>query len=154
MIDPEARRQGRRWIRVAAAFAAVSLLLVLNAVLRPFDPLPEGAARIPTSAFGPRDLCTLEAATSPVHGTLHGDPTHTDWPVWLSRPAGHVAFVEWPHGWSVRFEPDFELLNERGRAVAWWGSEIVLTQVPLESAAGTTDDPYIARGIVLGGCYG
>jgi hypothetical protein len=46
------------------------------------------------------------------------------------------------------------LLNEQGHVVASGGGEILLSQVSLESAAGTTTDPYIARGSLFGACYG
>jgi hypothetical protein len=154
MIAHEAPGRWPRWLVGAALIGGLALFLALNAVFRPFVPLPEGAVRIPTSDASPPDLCTLQAAVSPVRGVLRGTATQTAWPVWLSRPAGHVAYVVWPHGWSARLEPELVLLDEAGRVAAEGGDEVVLGQVPLESAAGTTDDPYLAVGLFLDRCYG
>ena len=45
------------------------------------------------------------------------------------------------------------LLNERGAVVARAGDEIEFGQVNLGEHEGTFADPYLARGLVLGGCY-
>jgi hypothetical protein len=71
---------------IAAAFAIGLVLVIVNGVFQPFVVLPPGAVRIPTSGFGPAELCTLQAATNPVHGWLSGDQSDPEWPVWISRP--------------------------------------------------------------------
>ncbi len=40
----------------------------------------------------------------------------------MTGPDGARTELGWPLGYSVRFEPDLELLDERGRVVASEGS--------------------------------
>lgn len=98
-------------------------------------------------------LCTASAAVNPVRGVFEGDPARSSGVAWLRAPDGRQLSVAWPAGFSVRFEPNAVLYNERGVAVAKHGQLVELGQVSLEEAAGTPADPYIAHGIVFSGCY-
>jgi hypothetical protein len=51
------------------------------------------------------------------------------------------------------WEPDATLYDERGRVVAREGGWVTLDQTARIEAAGTWDDPYVAHGLALGGCY-
>ncbi len=101
---------------------------------------------------GPPVLCTAAAAVNPVTGMLRGGQGEPE-PVWLEDAAGRRLSVVWPAGFSVRFEPDAVLYDERGMAVVRDGGTVRLGQVNLETAAGTYEDPYIAKGLVFDGCY-
>ncbi|TAJ99662.1 MAG: hypothetical protein EPO36_11435 [Chloroflexota bacterium] len=142
------------WVMVAAVVGVLALAAILQLRFRPLLSLPEGAVAIPTrDAVSESTLCTLEAAVDPVRGLLRGDKTQEAWPVWLSRPGGEIAYVRWPYRWSARFEPELQLLDAEGRAVAGTMDEITLAQVSLSHAPGTQGDPYLAHGLFLGGCY-
>jgi hypothetical protein len=97
-------------------------------------------------------LCTAAAAVNPVSGTLRGNQGQLE-PVWLEDVNGRRLSVVWPAGFTVRFEPEIVLYDERGVAVAAEGGVVRLGQVNLETAAGTYDDPYIAKGLAFNGCY-
>lgn len=98
-------------------------------------------------------LCTASAAVNPVRGFFEGDPARSSQVAWLRSPNGRQLTVAWPEGFTVRFEPDAVLYNERGQAVARHGQEVELSQVNVEEHAGTLLDPYIASGILFDGCY-
>jgi hypothetical protein len=142
--------------RLAGFAGLAALALLTTACQGPASSiaLPAGAVPIPTSKVVKREPCTLEAAVTPVRGVLDGDATNTTWPVWLSSSTGEHLFVQWPRGWSARFDPTLSLLDESGNVRARSGTGIVLGQVPRESAAGTVADPYVARGLFLDGCFG
>jgi hypothetical protein len=88
-----------------------------------------------------------------VHGVLEGNPADPREPVWLQGPDGARISVVWPAGFSVRFSPKAVLYNEQGHPVARAGDSVTLPQVALGSHAGTFADPYLATGMLLGGCY-
>jgi hypothetical protein len=96
--------------------------------------------------------CPAAAAVRPVIGTLGGGQGERE-PVWLEAVDGRRLSVVWPGGFSVRFEPGATLYDERGRAVARDGDSVELGQINLETATGTYEDPYIAKGILFDGCY-
>jgi hypothetical protein len=98
-------------------------------------------------------LCTLEAAVNPVRGVFEGDPSRSSQVAWLRAADGRELSVAWPKGFTVRFEPNAVLYNERGIAVAKHGQQVELGQVNVEGHAGTLLDPYIASGLVFDGCY-
>jgi len=98
--------------------------------------------------------CDAMAIDDPVVGQLAGDPGDPREPVWLERADGTRLSVVWPAGFSVRFEPEAILYDERGRVVARAGDTVTLSQVPVAGAGGSFDDPYFAAGILFdGGCY-
>jgi hypothetical protein len=98
-------------------------------------------------------LCTLEAAANPVRGIFEGDQARSSQVAWLRAPDGREMSVAWPEGFTVRFEPDAALYDEKGRPVARHGQQVELPQENLEEHAGTLIDPYIADGLVFDGCY-
>jgi hypothetical protein len=98
-------------------------------------------------------LCPAFAAVNPVRGVFEGDQARSSQVAWLRAPDGPQLTVAWPEGFTVRFEPNAVLYNEKGVAVAKHGQQVDLGQVNLEEAAGTLLDPYIASGIVFDGCY-
>jgi hypothetical protein len=98
-------------------------------------------------------LCTLGTAVNPVRGVFEGDPARSSQVAWLRAPDGRQLTVAWPQGFTVRFEPDAVLYDERGVAVARHGELVELSQVSVGEHAGTLLDPYIASGIVFDDCY-
>lgn len=102
---------------------------------------------------GPILTCAAFLAANPVRGSFEGDPARSSQVAWLRSPNGRQLTVAWPEGFTVRFEPDAVLYNERGQAVARHGQEVELSQVNVEEHAGTLLDPYIASGILFDGCY-
>jgi hypothetical protein len=101
---------------------------------------------------GPNFACPAAAAARPVVGTLRGAPGERE-PVWLEAADGRRLSVVWPAGYSVRFEPAAALYDERGNQVARDGATVELGQINVETAAGTFDDPYYAKGLLFDGCY-
>jgi hypothetical protein len=59
----------------------------------------------------------------------------------------------WPAGFRVSFSPTLGLIDDKGELVARVGDLVGLPDVDLNSAAGTSDDPYVAHGRVFDGCY-
>jgi hypothetical protein len=96
-------------------------------------------------------LCTLGKPIPPVTGRLGGQAGAPD-PAWLVAADGRRLIVVWPAGFSVRFDPEVHLFDDRGRSVAMRNDPVELG-VRMTDAAGTHDDPYIADGIEFGGCY-
>jgi hypothetical protein len=84
---------------------------------------------------------------------FEGDQTRSSQVAWLRAPDGRQLTVAWPEGFTVRFEPDAVLYDERGRSVARHDREVELPQENVEEHAGTLVDPYIADGIVFEACY-
>jgi hypothetical protein len=158
-----ATRHGARDAKAGLAGLAALLLLLLIAACaavpretRP--PVTIIPGPILTFPFAPeRDgvpvLCNAAAAVNPVRGSFEGDPARSSQVAWLRGPDGRQMSVAWPQGFTVRFEPDAVLYDERGVPVARQDDEVQLPQVNLEEAAGTLVDPYIADGHVFQGCY-
>lgn len=96
--------------------------------------------------------CPAFAAVRPVTGTLRGGEGERE-PVWLEAADGRRLSIVWPAGYRVDFAPGATLYDERGMAVAREGDTVELGQVNVETAAGTYDDPYVAKGILFDGCY-
>ena len=97
-------------------------------------------------------LCPLGAPIPPLSGMLAGDPNDRE-RVWLVVENGRRVSIVWPAGFRAGFEPAAVLYNESGRAVARAGQAVVLDQVSPGDAEGSFEDPYIAGGILFGGCY-
>ena len=127
-------------------------------------PTNDGPSRIVTGPDGLRTFtfvlerdgipvaCPAFGLVDPVHGTLDGMVGARE-PVWITTDDGRHVSVVWPAGFTVRFEPKAFLHNERGEVVAAAGHATELGQTRWESAAGTYEDPYLAQGLVFGGCY-
>ena len=133
--------------RSVAAAAALALLFVVACngnSLRTY--------RVAQSENGLPAVCTLLLLLDPVKGTLRGDVLAQE-PVWLEAADGRHLSVVWPDGFSVRFEPEATLYDEKKQKVASAGEPIEITQVASESAAGTFEDPYYAEGLLFTGCY-
>lgn len=97
--------------------------------------------------------CAAFGVPDPVTGTLEGDRDAIGDTVWLRSQEGGQVFVVWPAGFHVGFEPSVTLHDETGRVVGKAGEAVELSQVQPDSHAGTAADPYIAAGILFGGCY-
>jgi hypothetical protein len=98
-------------------------------------------------------LCNAAAAANPVRGVFEGDPARSSQVAWLRGPDGRQITVAWPDEFSVGFEPDVILYNERAQPVARQGQLVELGQVNVGDHAGTLVDPYLAVGLVFDGCY-
>ncbi len=138
---------------LALTLQACSLLGGINAHSR-ISTGPDGLrtftiARAPDG--GPL-LCPAFGIIDPVHGTLGGAQGGRE-PVWITTDDGRDLSVIWPAGFSVRFEPDPALYSDGGVRIATAGQPIELGQTTWTSATGTYDDPYLASGLVFGGCY-
>jgi len=120
----------------------------------PPSPSPIRAAALRTFPVAAgQTVCPQFVLANALRGVLEGSPSDPREPVWLRGPSGARSSVVWPTGFSVRFEPTAVLYNERGRAVAKAGSDVILPQVALGSHAGTFADPYVAAGLLFGACY-
>jgi hypothetical protein len=113
---------------------------------------PDGLRTFTSSSTGAQAVCTAEAQANPVNGVLGGQVGQHD-PVWITAADGRHLAVVWPPGFTVKFEPEPVLHDAAGAPVAKAGQTIVLTQIAIDSHAGTFDDPYIASGHVFDGCY-
>jgi hypothetical protein len=96
--------------------------------------------------------CPAFGLVDPVTGTLAGQAGALE-PVWIVADDGRLLSVVWPERFSVRFEPEAVLYDERGKAVAQAGGRTELSQVRWDGHAGTFEDPYIASGLLFDGCY-
>ena len=85
-------------------------------------------------------------------GRLDGSTDDKDL-AWLVDPTGRRVAVVWPEGFSVQFSPDVALFNEQRILVAQRGTVIEMTQVGRNDHSGTDEDPYLATGLLFGGCY-
>ena len=102
---------------------------------------------------GPIQLCPAFAAVEPVEGIFEGDPGRSSGVAWLRGTDGRQLTVAWPEGFTVRFEPDAVLYDERGKAQVRHGVGVRLEQVNVFDHAGTPADPYLATGLLFDGCY-
>lgn len=107
----------------------------------------------PTEQDGAPLACPSYAVAHPVSGILRGDADDPQEPIWLEGQAGTRVSVVWPAGFTVSFEPDAVLRDERGRVVAMAGARAALSQVDAFGNTGTFGDPYIASGLLFDGCY-
>jgi hypothetical protein len=114
---------------------------------------PDGLRTFTVARVGDQPiLCTLGKSIPELGGVLQGQAGAPD-PIWLVADDGRTMIFVWPAGFSARFSPDAELLDDQGRSVAKAGERVTLGQVHIGSAAGTHEDPYIASGLVFDGCY-
>ena len=147
-------------VAICVALAATLMALALVGCSfggRPSFALPSGAMAIPTdpdlvNAKGTGILCTPDAIIPPVAGYLRGDATDSAWPVWIEAADGRRQYVLWPAGFSVRFTPDPELLDEQG-TLALTDVVPIELQVGASPDLGTKDHPYGATGILGDRCY-
>jgi hypothetical protein len=143
---------------LGAAGLLVAVLAGCGLGSRPSFHLPSGAIAIPTdpglvSAADSGILCNASATIPHVEGYLRGDPNDSAWPVWLEAADGHRQYVLWPPGFSVRFTPEPELLDERGTLVLTSVLPFELGQVGADPNLGTKDHPYVAGGLWGTRCY-
>ena len=144
--------------RLAAALVAVLVAIGCGNTQPPVSVIASGPDGLRTfswvrEAGGVPVLCNASAAANPVVGVFRGDPARSAQPVWLEAGSGRPLSVVWPAGFTIRFEPMATLRNEVGGVVARDGDEVRLGQVQAEEHAGTFEDPYVASGVVFGGCY-
>jgi hypothetical protein len=150
----------RGWLVALAAVVAVGMSIAGCGFAPRQTPPPAALIPGPILTFrfareidGNPILCTLGAAVSPVRGVFEGDQARSSQVAWLRAPDGRELSVAWPEGFTVRFEPNAVLYNEKGVAVAKHGSQVELPQVNLEEHAGSLTDPYTADGILFDSCY-
>ena len=85
----------------------------------PSRALGSGERWLPVANFGSNGLCAGGGYIGDFR--LHGaadDPRLT----WMIRPDGTRAELAWPIGYSARFTPNLEVLDDRGQRVAVEGS--------------------------------
>ena len=99
------------------------------------------------------NACAAMLLPDPLSGTLRGDAAARGEKLWLERDQGVKASVVWPEGFSLRFEPDAVLYDDRGSPVGREGAVVTLDHVRPTDHGGTFDDPYIASGLLFGECY-
>ena len=112
----------------------------------PGTPLPAYPSIIPSATF----LCGGGKFVPSLVGRLHGDSQDPQL-VWLVADSGTRIDILWPPGFSVRFEPRLELLDDAGQLVGISGQEIDINTNP-SSHAGTAEDPFPANHFD-GRCY-
>ena len=105
----------------------------------------------PVDENGVERACDSIGVEDPVIGTLAGELGGTPDSIWLAGRPGPLHVI-WPAGFTARFSPAAELLDASGQVVAVEGDLIEL-QVASDTAEGTVERPYVADGILLGGCY-
>lgn len=96
--------------------------------------------------------CPAFGLEDPVRGTLEGTARARE-PISIRSEDGRALSVIWPAGFQVKFEPLAALYSDLDAVVARDGQDVVLGQTRWDEAAGTYEDPYIAHGLVFGGCY-
>jgi hypothetical protein len=82
-----------------------------------------------------------------VEATLEGDEADPR-VAWLVHESGDETRLVWPPGWSARFAPSLEILDDRGRVRMRAGDH-----VSNACLKGTSDDPssvMMVEGLVLG----
>ena len=89
-----------------------------------------------------------------VRGTIASDAARPIDSVWLKSPYGDIHVV-WPGVLTFAFDDQgVRITDEGGRIVAVEGDEVGLRDRPLDEAAGTVEDPYVAWGRINdAGCY-
>jgi hypothetical protein len=97
--------------------------------------------------------CPAFGLVDPVRGTLAAAEADAREPILIRTADGRDLSVVWPAGFFVRFEPLAALYNDLGVVVVRERQEVVLGQTRWDEAAGTYEDPYLAQGIIYGGCY-
>ena len=116
------------WASLTVAFVAGC-----GAVLPP--PTPAPTARPTARPLGPGEFAVPVELWRPINGMpvacagvgyegeyrLHGARTDPRF-VWMTFPDGTRHELAWPLGYSARFSPELELLDERGQIVAREGS--------------------------------
>jgi hypothetical protein len=138
--------------RVAMLAAAVSLSVSCTT----HAPLPSGAIRVPTDddlvSFGSQGIMCGFATDPglPPTGVLEGDPSDSTWPVWLRAADGNRRYVVWPRDFSVRFDPDATLLDEKGVPILYAGSPATVASQTADPASGTRERPYAAGSFETG----
>ena len=145
-------------LRAATVFLLVLLTLACAAVPRQHSVITTDGNGLRTFSVvteldGNPVVCPAFGLVDPVSGIFQGNPAGRPDRVWLERPEGERLSVVWPGGFTVRFDPVVALLDEHGTTVASAGDTVTLDQVRADSHAGTFADPYIASGILFGGCY-
>lgn len=106
---------------------------------------------------GPDGLLTWTSENAACGGTdaypigkLEGSADDPD-RLWVVAPGGRRAFLIWPHGFTVRFEPYAVLYGPSGVIVARAGDPIEINlEVPEQGA--TPEDPMLVTW-VNGTCY-
>lgn len=97
--------------------------------------------------------CDTIGVSDPVFGHLAGAlPGDGPNVVWLDAPDGAELSIVWPEGFEARFDPTLVIYDQTGSVVARAGDAVML-QVSRHDAAGTSDDPYYASGIMLAGSF-
>jgi hypothetical protein len=97
--------------------------------------------------------CPAYALVDPLDGHLRGDPEDPVEPIWIEDAGGRRLSVIWPAGFTVSFEPDAVLRDDRGKVVARENEPVELSQVEPSAHSGTFEDPYVATGLLFHGCY-
>lgn len=149
----------RRWL--AALVVGILVVAIAGCAAAPRQTPPPGVIipgtiltfRTARPIDGAPVVCPAFAAANPVVGVFEGDQTRSSQVAWLRGPDGREITVAWPDEFSIGFEPDAVLYNERAQAVARHGQPVELSQVGVGEHAGTLTDPYLAVGIVFDGCY-
>ena len=97
--------------------------------------MPTNVQPVPPRALGPGEQWVPVELWQPVNGVavacggvgfvgefrLHGSPTDPSI-VWMTQPDGSRAELAWPLGYSARFTPLLELLDDHGAVVGHEGS--------------------------------
>ena len=145
----------QRKLGIPAVLGASVLLIVAGCSAHPvISTGPDGLRTfaVVRNPDGSSVACAAFGLTDPVGGILDGQAGARE-PVWLQADDGRHLSVVWPAGFTVRFEPDAAMYTDKSTLLGRAGDRIVLSQTRPGDAAGTSDDPYFASGLVFGDCY-
>lgn len=154
-------RPVRALVIVAWVGAVVAAVLVLTGVIgapsRSVIRLADDGLLVFTIPDRPSETpfaCDAIGVGDPVTGRLRIDRNASP-SAWLEASDGTRLEVAWPEGFVLRNEvPDGVILvTDTGVRVGAVGDLVRLSQTPKGAADGTRDDPYVAAGLVFGGCY-
>jgi len=100
-----------------------------------------------------QNLCPASEAVEPVVGTFDGDSLADGDKAWLVAADSKRLYIVWPQGFTLSFQPDPVLRDERGQVVAKKDTSVTLIQVNRSDHSGAKDDPYFALGWLFNSCY-
>jgi len=98
--------------------------------------------------------CEAFAVNRPVSGTLGVAELANGADAFLVSDASVIMHVVWPAGFTVITTVPAALLDDHGAALYRAGERVTLEQVSIGDHTGTDEDPYLAKGLFAGTCWG
>ncbi len=101
-----------------------------------------------------KEGCEAFAIGRPVSGRLAVTELANSADAFLVSDAADVMHVVWPAGFSVITTVPAALLDDHGAPLYRVGERVTLEQVSITDHTGTKEDPYVAKGLFAGTCWG